>query len=275
MTVQTVLFGTESVFTGSALAALDAAPGIRLDSVVLAAPGAIPVMRGDSLARRAGPRLLWHDDDAGLRDRLAPRRPALLVVACYGRRLASELVGLAGLGVNLHPSLLPRYRGPDPLFWQLRAGETATGVSVHRLARARDAGDLVGQRPVTLPPGADRATLDALLAAEAVAELLAWLATTEGAGQAQDASRATRQGWPGAADRRLSCRWPVSRAWNFLRGAAPPGSVFVVADGDRAVPVRDAFALEDAPGPGAWPEADGTLRIGFADGGIRAWPARA
>jgi hypothetical protein len=85
---------------------------------------------------------------------LAAARPDLIVTLHCDQILAAETIALARLGgVNLHPSLLPLHRGPIPAFWTLAEDPTAAGVSLHRLAPRIDAGDLLDQRRVGLPPG--------------------------------------------------------------------------------------------------------------------------
>ncbi|MEZ4833421.1 MAG: formyltransferase family protein [Caldilineaceae bacterium] len=55
--------------------------------------------------------------------------------------------------LNLHPSLLPHYRGPDPIFWQLRDGVEPMGVTVHWMDVGVDTGDIAAQAPVALEDG--------------------------------------------------------------------------------------------------------------------------
>jgi hypothetical protein len=79
-------------------------------------------------------------------------RPDLIVTLHFDQILSSATIARARLGgVNLHPSLLPRHRGPVPAFWGLLEG--GTGVTLHRLAPRIDAGEIIGQRAVALPPG--------------------------------------------------------------------------------------------------------------------------
>ena len=83
-------------------------------------------------------------------ERLQPYAPDVGIVSCYPYRLQSDLLQLPRFGCyNLHPSLLPKYRGPAPLFWQFRHGEPETGVTLHQMDHRIDAGDIVAQ--VRLP----------------------------------------------------------------------------------------------------------------------------
>lgn len=84
---------------------------------------------------------------------LRAARPDLIVTFHFDQILAPATLALAPRGgINLHPSLLPRHRGPVPAFWCLAEG-TTPGVTVHRLAPRIDAGAILAQRAVPLPPG--------------------------------------------------------------------------------------------------------------------------
>ncbi len=83
----------------------------------------------------------------------------VILMSCYGRRLPDEIIQLANNGAyNMHPSLLPRFRGPEPVFWQMKAGADL-GVSWHRVVNDFDAGDLVAQKKVQPDEGTDYLTI--------------------------------------------------------------------------------------------------------------------
>ncbi|MCG6871780.1 MAG: hypothetical protein LJE84_05775, partial [Gammaproteobacteria bacterium] len=108
------------------------------------------------LASQHGIDVLWVNDPnpASLALALSELEAGLFLVACYPRRLPGEVFRLAQRAcLNLHPSLLPGYRGPAPVFWQLQDGERNTGISLHHVTDRLDAGPLVAQRRVPLPPG--------------------------------------------------------------------------------------------------------------------------
>ncbi|MCB9433250.1 MAG: hypothetical protein H6668_14840 [Ardenticatenaceae bacterium] len=84
---------------------------------------------------------------------LAQLAPDVGFAACFSRRIPNELLALPRHGFfNLHPSLLPAYRGPEPLFWLLRDG-AQPGVTVHLMTEELDKGDVVAQTAVSLPDG--------------------------------------------------------------------------------------------------------------------------
>ncbi len=85
---------------------------------------------------------------------LEAARPDVILSFHFDQIFTPETLALAPLGgVNIHPSLLPRHRGPIPAFWALQEGPHATGVSIHRIAARIDAGEVLAQRAVTLPTG--------------------------------------------------------------------------------------------------------------------------
>jgi methionyl-tRNA formyltransferase len=73
--------------------------------------------------------------------------PDLLVVAAFGQILPKRLLEIPPLGgINVHPSLLPKYRGAAPIQWTLIRGETVTGVTIMRLSPRMDSGEILFQR---------------------------------------------------------------------------------------------------------------------------------
>ena len=110
--------------------------------------------------------------------------PELIVVAAYGKILPSEILDYPAKGcINVHSSLLPKYRGAAPINWAILNGEAVTGVTIMHMAPALDAGDIIAQ--VSTPIGADETapTLTARLA-ELGAELLVSAVEAIGAGTA-------------------------------------------------------------------------------------------
>lgn len=102
--------------------------------------------------------------------RLAAYDPDLLVVCDYGQILSAETLATARLGgINLHASLLPKYRGAAPIPWAIYHGETETGVSVIHMTPRVDAGPIIAQGATPIHPDETAAELEARLA-----ELGAW-----------------------------------------------------------------------------------------------------
>ncbi|MEZ4464338.1 MAG: formyltransferase family protein [bacterium] len=82
---------------------------------------------------------------------LAALAPDLLVAGFYPRIIPPAVLALAP-GINVHPSDLPRWRGPDPVHWAVRAGDRATAICVHLLTEGLDEGDVLTREPVPIQP---------------------------------------------------------------------------------------------------------------------------
>jgi len=93
-------------------------------------------------------------NDPSSLDRLADLKIDLLVVAICKNILKADVLGIPKYGaVNVHPSLLPQYRGPSPAFWALYHGEDESGVTIHRMTTKIDQGDIVGQHRFSIKRG--------------------------------------------------------------------------------------------------------------------------
>jgi len=93
---------------------------------------------------------------------LAPLRPDLIVSGGFPWRIPSEVLALPRLGaINMHPALLPRYRGPAAIEWALRNGDAELGFTVHRLSPDFDTGPILAQTRI---PIADDDDIDSLVA---------------------------------------------------------------------------------------------------------------
>src|SRR5437667_145371 len=91
-------------------------------------------------------------------------RPDLLVVAAYGQILSREILGIPPLGgINVHASLLPKYRGAAPINWAIYHGETRTGVTIIRMSISLDAGDILAPEAIDILPQETAGELEARL----------------------------------------------------------------------------------------------------------------
>ncbi len=144
----------------------------------------------------------------------------VILMSCYGKRLPDELVKLASKGCfNLHPSLLPQYRGPEPIFWQMKDASDI-GVSWHRVIHDLDAGDIVIQQKVVLDDGLDYAQINQTLAekgAELMMMLLSELSTDGLVTTAQGPELVSYYPYPEAPDFTIDTTWTAQHAYNFMR----------------------------------------------------------
>lgn len=112
---------------------------------------------------------------------LLDMRPDLIITCSFPIILQKSVLEIPKLGgINVHPSLLPEYRGPNPIFWALFNEEKNTGVSIHRLSAKIDEGDVLLQKQIKISAQENLESLTAKIA-DAAAALLAHLLLTDGA----------------------------------------------------------------------------------------------
>lgn len=174
-------------------------------------------------------------------------RPDVACVACFDRKFPQMILNAPRLGVlNVHPSRLPAYRGPEPLFWQLRDGVNPLGVTIHWMDEGLDTGDLAAQSWVTLPDGAEWSQVEAL-AAQASGELLARVLAQVASGTVPRTPQppgGSYQPVPTEADFTLSLDWTARRAFNFMRGVAAWGYPFRLEFEGEWLSIAGALAWE-------------------------------
>jgi methionyl-tRNA formyltransferase len=133
--------------------------------------------------------------DAGVREAIAALRPDILVCVAYGFIFGPKFLSLFPQGgINLHPSLLPRWRGPSPISAAILAGDSQTGITVQRLALEMDAGDILVQETIGLEGRETTAGLTGQVAghgAGLVLRALAELADGSAAPRPQDHGQAS------------------------------------------------------------------------------------
>jgi len=208
--------------------------------------------------------------DGRLAADLAARRPDLLVVAAYGRILGEDLLGLAPLGaVNVHASLLPRWRGAAPVQWALAEGDRETGVTVMQMDAGLDTGHLLLQR--ALPVG-ETDTAETLLervgalGAAALVEALPLLAAGRLTPIRQDAGQVTLARILEKADGRLDFTQPATRLAARVRAFTPwPGAHTTLAG--KLLKVHAARPAAPAGlAPGQARAVEGGLLVGCGAG---------
>ena len=208
-------------------------------------------------------------------ERLTALGPSCLVVVAYGQLLPGEILKIPPLGaVNVHASLLPKYRGPAPIHWALIQGETETGVTTMFMDVGMDTGDILLQRKVVIQPEETAGSLHDHLAeegAKVLVETLYLLKRGDLEPRAQDSSQATyapmllkedgKVDWHEAA-KRICCRirgldpWPGGfTSWQGKRlklfgcralsisTQAEPGTVIAAAEDGLQVAAGEGAVL--------------------------------
>lgn len=200
--------------------------------------------------------------------------PDVVLVSCFAYRLPGSLLRLPEHGfLNLHPSLLPDYRGPFPLFWQLRDGLSDIGLTIHRMDEGLDEGPVAMQTKVALDTGLSGSEIERRVGQKGgalFARTLEALAAGDLTFQAQ-AGRGSYQGRPQDGDFALDRRWSARRAFNFMRGTAEWGRPYPLGMGARRRLLRQALAYEPH-GSQSQPvlEDHQGIRIQFNPGILRA-----
>ena len=181
-----------------------------------------------------------------------------VAVACFSRRLPASLLRLPRLGcLNVHPSLLPAHRGPDPLFWIFHDGDDVGGVTIHLMDEGFDSGPILAREAIPLPDGLTEAELERFCASRG-GQLLAEALTRLDAGalqpQPQDEAQATYQSWPREEDYTITPAWSARRAYRFLAGlAGRPEPIRFTADDGATFMLGAALSYDgDATLDAAW-----------------------
>ncbi|MDI6772872.1 MAG: methionyl-tRNA formyltransferase [bacterium] len=178
-------------------------------------------------ARELGLRLLQPESlkSAESLAELTALRPDLLVTVAYGRLVPGAVLALPPMGcINLHPSLLPEYRGASPIQRAIADGTASTGVTVMHLAEELDAGDIILQRRVAIGPEETAGELEARLALEGAVLLLeavGRIARGEAQRRAQDHARTTYAGKLSKADGAIQWTRPAQVLVNLVRAMNP------------------------------------------------------
>jgi len=215
-------------------------------------------------AREAGTTVLQPEKlgDPDFLDRLRALNADLGVVIAYGRILTDAVLSIPRLGlINVHASLLPKYRGAAPVHRAIVAGETETGVTIMRVVKALDAGPMLARavRPIGPDETSDRvepdlAALGARLLVRTVDTIAdgIWREETQDDSQATYAPRLTRE--DGVVD------WTrfASHIHNQIRGLRPWPHAFTFHDGARLILLgSSATAVTTDAAPGTIVEAAG------------------
>lgn len=207
-------------------------------------------------------------------DEIASLHPDLGVTAAFGQILSEKFLSVFPLGVlNVHASLLPRYRGASPIQWAILNGDKETGVTIMRTVKEVDAGDILLAKRVAIGERETAGELFDRLAAlggEAICEAVDSLCDGTAVFTPQNAAEATHCGMITKADGQMDFSRTAHALDCFVRGMTPWPSAWFVLDGKR-VKVFDVERAEGSGKPGevltASP-ADG-LVVACKDGAVR------
>ena len=155
--------------------------------------------------------------------------PDCVVIIAYGQIIPARLLPIPNLGwINLHASLLPKYRGAAPINWAIVNGETRTGVTTMRIDAGMDTGEMLLQREIEIGPQETAPELAARMSesgAPIMAETLRGLAAGSIAPKPQEHAKASYAPMLKKEDGRIDWKQPAKEIYNRMRGFAPwPGA---------------------------------------------------
>lgn len=174
-------------------------------------------------------------DPEGIRQ-IRELAPDLIITAAYGQILPSEILDIPRFGcINVHASLLPRYRGGAPIHHALMAGEEETGVTIMYMVQQLDAGDMLAQRSIRIGADDDVATLHdklSLLGAELLTELLPRLLKGKVTAVPQDQDQVTYAPNITRKDERIDWSRGAGDICDQIRGLRPWPVAFTTWQGE-------------------------------------------
>lgn len=167
-------------------------------------------------------------------DELRRRQPDLIVVVAYGQILPKPILALPARGcVNVHASLLPRWRGASPIQHAILAGDTETGVTTMLINEQMDAGDILLQRREPIRPDDTSATLHDRLAPLGAELLVETLRLPQWKPLPQDPTRVTYARKLTKEDGRIDWSRPATEIERLVRAFNPWPGAFTEQDGQR------------------------------------------
>ncbi len=173
--------------------------------------------------------------------------PDWVLVSCYPKLIPQSLLEqVPGGWLNIHPSLLPAYRGPSPVFWQLRDGLEEIGVSLHLINSQFDRGPIIAQSGFN--PGINLHYREiseqaGMLGAKLFLQQLANLNPGRVFGRAQSEKDASYQPPPRTKDFKIDTHWSAQRIFRFVRGTCGLGAHGIPSPDNKIISVIDALEL--------------------------------
>lgn len=204
-------------------------------------------------------------------DKLLQLKPDLIVVCAYGKLLPSSLLKAPQEIINIHASLLPKYRGASPIHQAIRQGETQTGISIMKVVQEMDAGPTMLQVPVDIDPDDTLSSLYQKLAkvgASALIQALDLFERGEVTWKEQDPSMVTFAPKIHSEDTVIDWKQPLDHVVNFIRSLSPdPGASTQLNDTPiKILEVKPATHMDIECGLGQFCRTKKNLFVGTSTG---------
>jgi methionyl-tRNA formyltransferase len=205
-------------------------------------------------------------NDEAARRRIAAAGPEVVCVCAFGALIREPLLS-EHLMLNVHPSLLPRWRGAAPVERAIMAGDPQTGVSIMRVTAGLDSGPVCLQEPEPISPDDTYGSLAPRLE-ELGARLLVRALRERPPFREQDEAGATYAAKIGPADRMLDPTRPAPELERVVRALHPHIGARAPLPGGDMLTVHAAAARDDGPPPGRLATQNGRLLLGCAAGAL-------
>lgn len=173
-------------------------------------------------------------------DALQGRQIGFNLIACFPYKIPASISDILPT-INIHPSPLPSYKGPHPLFWQLKHNEPYLGVSLHYVSPQWDSGDMISQQNIPRRNGSSSAQLEQALSDLAVDLIIDTMAGKNK--RIESAPEASYFSAPAATDFSLRTDWRVQHAYDFIRGTDNYSAIYTVSDPRFTLHIRQASAI--------------------------------
>jgi len=224
-------------------------------------------------ARELGLELLQAEsvNDAAALERIRAARPNAGAVCAFGQLIREPLLSEYEL-LNVHPSLLPRWRGAAPIERALMAGDAETGVTIMRVTEGLDSGPIALQERIPVQADDDYGSISERLADLGGALLVRAFELRESGDLSfaeQDEAAATYAEKITPDDRRLDPARPAAELERAVRALTPHVGAFLDLGGDARLGVHEAAAEEGSLEAGAFEARDGSLYLGTSAGLLR------
>jgi len=212
--------------------------------------------------------------DAEALAQLADYHPDVIIVAAFGQILPKPVLEIPKYGcINIHPSLLPRFRGASPVTAAILSGDVFTGVSIMMMDSGLDTGPLLAKAAISISPQDNNSSLTgklSLLAARLLTETLVHWLRGEIVPQPQNEAEATCCGQINKKEGEIDWELPAIDIWRRVRAFTPWPGCYTTWGGKQlkiieAVPITG----EDTSGAGrivAWNRDEAAFGVGTGDG---------
>ena len=197
--------------------------------------------------------------------------PETIAVCAFGQLIKEPLLSERTM-LNVHPSLIPRWRGAAPIERALMAGDPGTGVTIMRVTEGLDSGPVALEQEVAIAPDEDYASLSAKLAGLGGELLVLALDGLEAGSLSftdQDDSRAIYADKISPEERRLDPARPAAELERTVRALTPHIGAHFELEGGEWLRVNEAHAVPEGPPAGTIEAGGGELLVGTSDGALR------